>query len=401
MVINAQAAIADVRAKIRAEMGRIVEGLRHQAATANARYTALQGNFERAKGQMGSANTRNVDLQALEREATVNSNLLEAMLNRVKETMGREEIEQPDAKLISRASPPQRAGYPPKFLIVLLGTASGLLLGALAALLCESADRTFRRSDEVERVTGLPVLSLVPNVKRMTPAVTQILRRPVSTYGEALRKIYVGLQLSGKSDPPRTILFTSSTPSEGKSVMAASFARLLARNGKHVLLVDCDWRSPSLHRLFQCSNQDGLAQLMSQDRGAVPAAIFHDAASGLDVLVSGGWTPQSAEMLMSDRLGAILQSCAKNYELVILDSAPVLVSSEALVLSRLVDKTVFVIRWGHTSRDSALDALRQLADAQADIAGAVLSRVDAKRYREFAYAHMNYDYGSEPVARIS
>jgi polysaccharide biosynthesis transport protein len=400
-IIDARAAIEDVRAKIQAETNRIIDGLRHQAGNADARYQALQANFDKAKTQAGGVNAQSVELQALEREATVNSNLLDAMLNRAKETFGREEIEQPDAKLISTASPPQKASYPPKFLILFLGTAAGVLLGALAALLFESADRTFRRADEVERVTGLPVLSLVPSVRRATPPALHILHQPVSTYSEALRKIYVGLQLSVKGEPPRTILFTSSTPSEGKSVMAASFARMLARNGKRVLLVDCDWRNPTLHRLFQCSNRYGLAQVMSEERGSLKAAIFHDAASGLDVLVSGGWTPRSSELLMSDRLGAMLRVFAKNYDLVILDSPPVLVSSEVLVLSRLVDKTVFVIRWGNTSRESAFDALRQLVDAQADIAGAVLSRVDAKRYREFAYSHLNYDYGADSVVRIA
>ena len=105
-------------------------------------------------------------------------------------------------------------------------------------------------------------------------------------------------------------------------------------------------------------------------------------------------------MLTTERLGAMLRVLAKSYDLVILDSAPVLVSSEVLVLSRLVDKIVFVIRWGDTSRECAFDALRQLVDAQADIAGAVLSRVDAKRYREFAYSHLNYDYGGDSVVRI-
>src|SRR5262249_8844212 len=110
-MIDARAAIEDVRAKIQAETNRIIEGLRHQAANADARYKALQGNFDRAKTQAGGVNQQSVELQALEREATVNSNLLDAMLNRAKETFGREEIDQPDAKLISSAAPPQRAGY--------------------------------------------------------------------------------------------------------------------------------------------------------------------------------------------------------------------------------------------------------------------------------------------------
>lgn len=400
-ILDARAAIADIGAKIRAEVGRIIGGLRNQARTADARYAALERNFDRLKTQVGGVNEKSIKLEALERDATVNSKLLQAMLNRAKETIGSEEIDEPGARLISPAAPPNSPSYPPKTLIVLLGTLGGLLFGALAALMRDSVDRTFRRADDLEEATGLPVFSMVPALKGSTPPATQVLRAPASTYNEALRKIYVGLQLSVKGDAPKTVLFTSATPSEGKSVMAASLARLLARNGKKVLLIDCDWRSPTLHRLFQCSNRNGLAQLIYGDNIPIRETIFNDPLSGLDVLVSGGWTPQSSEMLMSGRLAAMMRVFAKNYDLVILDSAPVLVSSEVLVLSRLVDKTLFAARWGHTRRECVLDGLRQLIDAQADVAGVIMSRVDAKRYRDFAYGNLNYDYGGASVARVA
>ncbi len=400
-LIDARAEVADIRAKIQAEIARIIGGLRHQAATADARYAALQKDFDTAKNEAGGASEQSIELQALEREATVNGNLLEAMLNRAKETFGRAEIEQPDARLISPASMPERPSYPPKALIILLGTLAGVLLGSLAALMREGADRTFHRADEVENITGLPVMSMVPALSPVTQAVHQILRNPFSTYSEALRKLHIGLQLSVKGDPPKTVLFTSSIPAEGKSVMAASFGRLLARNGKRVLLIDCDWRGPTLHRFFDCSNSHWLAQMLVQQPDSSQPTIFNDAASGLDVVPSGGWTPQTSEMLMSERLATLLRMFTKHYDLIILDSAPVLVSSDALMLSRLVDKTMFVVRWGHTRQDAVLDALRQLSDAQADVAGVVLSRVDAKRYREFADAHLNYDYGGKSVARVA
>lgn len=396
-IISLRAARADIDAKISAEVARIISGLRHQARTADARYQALQGNFDHLKTEAGGVNEQSVTLAALEREATVSGNLLDAMLNRAKETFGREEIDQPDAKILSPASPPARPSYPPKTLIVLLGTLGGVLIGALLANLRDGLDHTFRRAYEVEQATGLPVISLVPSLGRHVRPTLQIVHKPISTYSEALRKIYVGLQLSAKSESPKTILFSSSAPAEGKSVMAASLARLMAMSGKRVLLIDCDWRNPTIHKIFQCPNRYGLAQLVFEDDVSPQKAIFNDPISGADVLVAGGWTPRASEMLMSDRIDAMLATFAKRYDLVILDSAPVLVSSEVLVLSRLVDKTVFLVRWGHTKRESALDALRQLIDAQTDLSGIVLSRVDPKRYRAFAYDNLNYDYGSKSI----
>lgn len=400
-ILDARAAIADIRAKIKVEVQRIIDGLRNQARAANARYAAVEHNFDRLKTEVGGVNEKSIKLEALERDATVNSKLLQAMLNRAKETIGSEEITAPGARLISSAAPPESPSFPPKTLILLLGTLGGLLVGSLVALLRDSIDRTFRRPSDLEEATGFPVLSMVPTLKGSTPPATQVLRAPTATYAEALRKIYVGLQLSVKDQAPKTVLLTSATPSEGKSVMAASLARALAANGKKVLLIDSDLRSPSLHRLFQCSNRNGLAQLVCGDDVPVQEMIFTDPLSGLNVLVSGEWMPKSRDMLMSGRLTAMMRVFAKHYDLVILDSAPVLVGSEVLVLSRIVDKTLFVVRWGHSRRECVLDGLRQLIDAQADFAGIVMSRVDAKRYRDFSHGHLNYDYGGVSAARVA
>lgn len=400
-ILDARAAVAKIKSKIALETDRVIDGLRNQARAADARYGALKKNFSQQTGQMGVVSEKNVKLDALERDATVNSKLLAAMLGRAKQIFGRNEIDQPGARMLSPAAPPELPSYPPRMLIVLLGSVGGLLIGGLVALLRDSIDRTWRRAEEVEQATGIPVLSMVPNLRGSPPPVAQVLRTPFSTYNEALRKIFVGLQLFVKGDaPPKTVLFSSAMPAEGKSVLAASLARLLALNGKRVLLIDCDWRNPAVHRLFQCSNRNGLAQLICGEDATFRDVIYNDPLSGLDVLVSGEWTPQSSDMLTSERLVAMLRTFSKNYDLVILDSAPVLISSDVLVLSRLVDKTIFAVRWGHTRREVALDALRQLIDAQADVAGIVMSRVDTRRYRDFAYGNLNYDYGPT-MARVA
>ena len=103
---------------------------------------------------------------------------------------------------------------------------------------------------------------MVPQVAGRGQPAMQVLRQPTSAYSEALRRLHIGVELSEAANSPKTILFSSATPSEGKSVMVASLGRLLASNGKRVLLIDCDWRSPRLHQIFRCSNRDGLASLL-------------------------------------------------------------------------------------------------------------------------------------------
>jgi capsular exopolysaccharide synthesis family protein len=384
-MLNARSESGTISARINTEVAKIVDGLAREARTADARYQALAQNFETLKKQMGSVNDKAIGLEALERDAVVNRNLLEAMLLRAKQSTGAEDILTANAKLVSPASPPQAPSYPPKALIALLGVAGGMMVGVTIALLREGGDHTFRRADQIEALTGLPVMAMVPQVAGRQQPAMQVLRQPTSAYSEALRRLHIGVELSETANSPKTILISSATPAEGKSVMVASLGRLLASNGKRVLLIDCDWRSPRLHQIFRCSNRDGLASLLVDKASDLENTIHHDALSGVDVMPSGPWSPRSAHLLSSDRMRHLLEALEQHYEFIILDTPPALVTADVLALSRLVEKVVFVVRWGHTRQEAVLEALKQIVDAQGDVAGVVMSRVVSKQYRQYSY----------------
>ena len=384
-MLNARSEVGSIQGRVNAEIGKIIDGLGREARTADARYQALAQNFETLKKQMGSVNNQTIQLEALERDATVNRNLLEAMLLRAKQSTGAEDILTANAKLVSPASPAQAPSYPPKALLALLGVAGGMMVGVTIALLREGGDHTFRRADQIEALTGLPVMAMVPQVAGRAQPAMQVLRQPTSAYSEALRRLHIGVELSETANSPKTILISSATPSEGKSVMVASLGRLLASNGKRVLLIDCDWRSPRLHQIFRCSNRDGLASLLVDKASDLENTIHHDALSGVDVMPSGPWSPRSAHLLSSDRMRHLLEALEQHYEFIILDTPPALVTADVLALSRLVEKVVFVVRWGHTRQEAVLEALKQIVDAQGDVAGVVMSRVVSKQYRQYSY----------------
>jgi capsular exopolysaccharide synthesis family protein len=384
-MLNARSEVGNIQGRVNSEISKIVDGLAREARTADARYQALAQNFETLKKQMGSVNNQTIQLEALERDATVNRNLLEAMLLRAKQSTGSEDIMTANAKLVSPASPAQGPAYPPKALLALLGVAGGMMVGVTIALLREGGDHTFRRADQIESLTGLPVMAMVPQVAGRGQPAMQVLRQPTSAYSEALRRLHIGVELSETANSPKTILISSATPSEGKSVMVASLGRLLASNGKRVLLVDCDWRSPRLHQIFRCSNRDGLASLLIDKESDLENTIHHDALSGVDVMPSGPWSPRSAHLLSSDRMRHLLEALEQHYEFIILDTPPALVTADVLALSRLVEKVVFVVRWGHTRQEAVLEALKQIVDAQGDVAGVVMSRVVSKQYRQYSY----------------
>ena len=335
---------------------------------------------------MGSVNDKGIGLEALERDATVNRNLLEAMLLRAKQSIGAEHILTANAKLVSPASPAQAPAYPPKALLALLGVAGGMMVGVMIALLREGGDHTFRRADQIEALTGLPVMAMVPQVagRRGSRPCRCCASRPRPTARHCAACISA-IELSETANSPKTILISSATPAEGKSVMVASLGRLLASNGKRVLLIDCDWRSPRLHQIFRCSNRDGLASLLVDKASDLENTIHHDALSGVDVMPSGPWSPRSAHLLSSDRMRHLLEALEQHYEFIILDTPPALVTADVLALSRLVEKVVFVVRWGHTRQEAVLEALKQIVDAQGDVAGVVMSRVVSKQYRQYSY----------------
>ena len=384
-LVNARAEVANIQGRVGAEVAKIVDGLGREARSANARYEALAKNFEGVKKQMGAVNDRSIQLESLERDATVNRNLLEAMLLRAKQSTGAETILQANAKLVSPAAPSGAPSYPPKALIAFLGVAGGMMVGAAIALMREGGDHTFRRAEQIESMTGLPVMAVVPQVAGRTPPAMQVLRQPTSAYSEALRRLHIGVELSEAAASPKIILFSSATPSEGKSVMVASLGRLLASNGKRVLLIDCDWRSPRLHQIFRCGNRDGLASLLIDKDVQLDQVIHHDALSGVDVMPAGSWSPRFAHLLSSDYMRRLLEALEPHYEFIILDTPPALVTADVLALSRLVEKVVFVVRWGHTRQEAVLEALKQIVDAQGDVAGIVMSRVVSKQYRQYSY----------------
>ena len=396
-LLNSRAETANIQSRVSAEVSKIVDGLAREARTANARYEAIAKNFESLKKQMGAVNDRSIQLESLERDATVNRNLLEAMLLRAKQSTGAETILQANAKLVSPAAPAGAPSNPPKALIALLGVAGGMMVGAAIALLREGGDHTFRSAEQIEAATGLPVMAVVPQIAGRTPPAMQVLRQPTSAYSEALRRLHIGVELSEAVASPKTILFSSATPSEGKSVMVASLGRLLASNGKRVLLIDCDWRSPRLHQIFRCGNRDGLASLLIDKDVQLDQVIHHDALSGVDVMPAGSWSPRFAHLLGSNQMRHLLEALEPHYEFIILDTPPALVTADVLSLSRLVEKVVFVVRWGHTRREAVLEALKQILDAQGDVAGVVMSRVLSKRYRQYSYGDPFFE-GRRPAA---
>lgn len=393
-----QAEAGAIAAKVATEIGLVIDGLARDARTADARYTSLLQQFEQLKAKMGSTGDATIQLEALERDAAVNRNLLEAMLSRVKQTAASANILEANAKLVSAAVPAAAASFPPKALFIALGSLATFLIGTAAALMLESGDRTFRRAEDVENKTGIPVLAMIPEVTRRT--VTQkVLREPTSPYSEALRRLFMGIELADPARSPKRILFSSAVPAEGKSVMVTSLARLLAASGRKVLIVDCDWRSARIQGLTRCAAGPGLGELLSNPETVLNDCIRRDSQSECDVITAGTWNLDDSHLLHSERMPQLLDLLSSTYDAILLDSPPVLATADALALSRIADTVVYVVRWGHTRAETSLEGLKQFMDAQANVAGVAVSRVRVKEFRR--YGHHDLSLARPPVPTFS
>jgi capsular exopolysaccharide synthesis family protein len=182
-------------------------------------------------------------------------------------------------------------------------------------------------------------------------------------------------------------------------MLLGSLGRLLASQGRRVLLIDCDLRNPRLHKLFHCQNRYGLADLLCDESDDVTKCLCTDTLSGADIIPAGTFTSQAMRYLTSDRMRNLLRVMSERYDMVLLDTAPILVGAEVLTLSRMVEKVSFLVRWGDTKRDAVMEALKDLIEVQADIAGVVLTCVDPKGYRNYSYSQMSYEYGPAILGR--
>jgi capsular exopolysaccharide synthesis family protein len=287
---------------------------------------------------------------------------------------------------------------PRPLLNALLAAVVGLIVASALAFLLEYLDDTLKTQEDVERVLGLPTLGTIMRMRagkgrseiyRLAP-----LLFPRSRDAEAYRTLRSNIQFAALDSPLRTLLVTSATPSEGKTVTAANVAIVFAQEGRHVLLVDADLRQPGVHDMFGLANHTGLTTLL-RDEGISLDAVVYQPEGNLDILATGQLPPNPAELLGSQRMRAFLEQLRTTYDLVVFDSAPLELVADTAVLSSFLDATVLVVDAGRSRREAVRRARETLARAGARVLGVCLNRVGRPSPREYG---PYYGSGEETAA---
>lgn len=393
-MVLARNELADLTKNIENEVRKIVLNQSGELKISRIRVENLDIAISGLQERLDSQTDAEITLTGLISELDANAKLYDTILERLKETGVQDaSLVQADARIISYATVPGRPSSPRKQLIIGSSFVASMVLGLLIILLLEQLDSGFRIRDQIEAATGVTVIGQIPILAAGWFGVVEphndIIDRPNSALGESYRTLRTALLLSDVDHPPHTVLFTSSIPNEGKSTVAVSLARTAAKQGQKCLIIDGDMRSPSLQNFFEVENDIGLIDYLSSDT-PLEEIIQIDFRSGCHYILAGEAASHPTDLLGSEKMRSLITALGDIYDLVIIDTPPVLALSDTLVLLRNVDKTVFLIRWEKTKRETALAGLRQVIDAGADLAGIVLSHVDIKRQSQYSHGGNTY-----------
>jgi succinoglycan biosynthesis transport protein ExoP len=304
---------------------------------------------------------------------------------------------------------PREPVGPPRGRTIVLAFLLSLGVGIGLAFLLDYLDDTLKSVDDVDRYLHLPSLALIPASRSERARLIGARRAPVaategdpmtalaltsdvrSPSAEAYRHLRTSLLLSSAGQPPKTILVTSSQPSEGKTTTAINTAIMLAQTGADVLIVDCDLRRPRVHANFGVSNARGLTNYLSGERDFDSLLQTYDRLANLKVLTSGPVPPNPAELLGSTEMRRLLTALSERFTHIVIDSPPAISFTDASILSTLVDGVMLVVHGGRSSRGVVRRAKQQLVDVGANIFGVVLNnvRLDAPDYYYSGY-YSNY-----------
>jgi polysaccharide biosynthesis transport protein len=343
-------------------------------------------------------------LQELEREAVAKGQLYHTLLRRQQEIRDQQESITPDARVLSLAATPDRPSSPNPFLFIFPALTMFLICGSLLAVILERLDRGLRSEREINEALGVPCIGLVPQVAEMgRPRLLHqyLLTNPFAAYAEAFRSIAATMQLASALHQPKVVLITSSLPGEGKTTLAVSLSVCIALLRQRVLLIDLDFKDPSILGELDGNTEQGILDLLRNNRP--PAEVIQPVPDlGLDYLPMHRCSVDPLILFAGAEMPRLLHQLRGSYDCVIIDSPPVLGSTETRLLAALADEILFVVKWGSTRRELAQNALKLLRNPGSSPAqqlrsvSALITQVDLKKHARYGYDDageyfLNYD----------
>jgi succinoglycan biosynthesis transport protein ExoP len=397
-LIQLRAEAADMQDRIKLEVNKIVQGLRNTVSVSRAREAALRKGLDSLKADATIASRNENSLRSLVREAEANRTLLSTLLARQKETISQEDndFQQADATVVSKADIPAEPSFPKAGVVLGLSVIGGLVFGALTIFVLELVDGGYRSGEQFERYTGIGSIGIIPLVDKQKDYKSisgYVAGERDTVFHEAVRNVYWSLKLTSPDRVPKVLLVASSLTGEGKSTLAASLATVQSIAGQNVLLIDADVRRPSLHSEVGVEREPGLTNVLSGSVG-LDDALVEKSWTRLTVLPAGMATPNAPTLLGSDKMKSLLRDLRGRFDLIVIDSPPVMAATDARILCREADVTLLVAKWGKTRRPVVQAAARYLHAAGAPTIVGLLNMVDLKANEFYGYGDSSF-YGTD------
>lgn len=387
-IVSARSEDADIERQIRAEVQRIASSIESEVRVAEDQIATLNAQIGQNRARLIRDNTSLVTLRELERDAEASRAIYEEFIDRFQETRQQDDLVEADARVLSSASVPAWPSAPRTKVNLLIGLILGGVIGGLLALIAEIFDAKISSTEDVERRLRTNALGTVPLISNVgflgfgkkRPA-DYLVDNPLSGYAESIRYLRVAIVFSDIDSKTKTVAVTSSLPDEGKTSLTLSLGRMSAMSGSRTLVIDGDFRRRQLTEAAGIDIKNGFVEYLFGE-SELAGVIQKDTKSDLDILPLSmdGHTPHDVFGTQAfDELHEVLRS---QYDLILIDTGPLLLMAEARVIAGKADKTILVVRWRKSTRAVVKRSLGLLKTFRAELLGVVLNMVDLDRRRQ-------------------
>jgi capsular exopolysaccharide synthesis family protein len=389
-MVAAQAELKAAQENLKRQANTAAQGLAKDYELARANEASIERALGRSKGDIQSYNRKEFELQSLERDVAANRQLFEAFMQRSKEARAGD-MQSPIGRIVDEARPAKGPFGPNKRLIVQLWVFAALLVGVSLALLIERLNNRVKASHEVESKLGVRAVGVLPVTKAdaNVPLERMFRESNQNAFSESIRTIRSSVLLSGLQSPRKVVLLTSSVPDEGKTTLASNLAFAFAQV-KKTLLIEADMRRPKLGRVLgDNGTRPGLSELVT-GQAEEGQCIFEVDGSKLHVMLAGHVPPNPLELISSPEFAILMEKLKSQYEVIVVDSPPVQLVSDAVMLAQMATSVLFVVRADTTPYPIARHALSRLHRVDAPVLGAVLNQIDLEKADNYYGEYSGY-----------
>jgi capsular exopolysaccharide synthesis family protein len=438
-MIQLKASLDNLRNDFQAELQKAVDSAQAEYESAQREERTIARTLDRIKGNAEKMNSNAIHYRSLRIDVDNKRKLIDSLTQKQNETLVSarlESLKMSNVHIIDPAEVPKRPVSPKKKLNLMLALMIGLFGGTALCFLIEYLDNTVKGPEDVEKISGLPSLGVIPyldingartkkksrlNIRNsygrkeeekntIPPEIKEIElinhRYPVIPISEDYKTIRTSILLSSADNPPKSFVVTSSLPMEGKSATAANMGVAFAQLGERVLMIDSDLRKPRLHNIFGIKKSGGLSKYLT-GKISLKDAIQKTSIENIYVLPTGPIPPNPSELLNSIKMKDMMEEVKSGFDFILIDTPPVLAVMDSLIVSSLADATVFVIRAGKTTRRPFMNAIEELNRARAKIIGVLFNGLKVKKgdyyfmdyYRYYQYDYYRYGNGNDGVRK--